>query len=75
MGAGLVQFSLPPLVALSFVPFLLAQAVLLHPRFSDAVSRPLRFLLMFPALYLSGVAPFYWRIDPVPLAIGANFRW
>ncbi|KAM0748048.1 hypothetical protein T439DRAFT_328032 [Meredithblackwellia eburnea MCA 4105] len=68
-------FALPPLSALSFVPFIFAQVVLLHPIFPDHISRPLRFLLTFPAVFLSALAPFKWRIEPSHLAIGANFRW
>ncbi|KAL8276653.1 hypothetical protein RQP46_010921 [Phenoliferia psychrophenolica] len=67
------QFALPPLSAFKFAPFIFLQVVLLHPAFSNAVSRPLRFLLIFPALWYSARAPFH-RIEPAHLAIGANWR-
>lgn len=69
-----VPLALPSLWALSFVVPLGLQALLLHPRFSDAVSRPLRFLLLFPAVYLAYRAPYTYRIEPHEQAIGFNFR-
>lgn len=75
MGPSIDQFSLPPLEALSFLPFLFAQAVLLHPSIPASISRPARLALFFPAAYLSFVAPFRHRITPLHYAIGANFRW
>jgi hypothetical protein len=75
MTAALDTFSIPPLIALAFLPFLFLQAVLLHPSIPSRVSRALRFVLLFPAAYFSIVAPFHYRIQPVHVAIGANFRW
>lgn len=53
------------------VPFLFLQVVLLHPAFPNSVSRPLRFLLTFPALWFSASFPFRYRIEPTHLAIGS----
>lgn len=61
--------------ALCFIPFIYLQAVLLHPAIPSRTSRVLRFLLMFPAAYLAAGAPFWWRVEPVEHAVGANFRW
>ena len=74
MGAS-PQFSLPPLTALCFVPFLYLQCCLLHPAFPARWSRPLRLLLMVPAVVLGAAAPFWFRIEPVQWSVGANFRW
>ncbi|KDE07759.1 hypothetical protein MVLG_02029 [Microbotryum lychnidis-dioicae p1A1 Lamole] len=73
MGTTL-EFSLPPISALAFVPFIYLQAVLLQPSIPNRISRILRILLCIPAIYLAAVGPFRHRIEPVRYAIGANFR-
>ncbi|KAK4052643.1 hypothetical protein OIO90_004271 [Microbotryomycetes sp. JL221] len=75
------QFSLPAWPAFSFAPFYLLQALLLQPSVVVKFNRhttllqTVRALTGLTTLFFSIVAPFWWRIEPVQHAIGANFRY
>ncbi|KAK4046110.1 hypothetical protein OIV83_006336 [Microbotryomycetes sp. JL201] len=73
------QFALPSWPAFTFVPFYIAQALLLQP--SIAASLPPRLLTTLrwcagaATFFLAAVAPFWWRVQPIEWSIGANFRF
>ena len=70
----LPPLSFPSPLGLIFLLPLLTTTLLLHPRIPDAISRPLRLLLILPTVYLAARAPFDNRIGPEEASIGANFR-
>lgn len=69
------QFSLPSIKAFIFLPFLLLQVILLHPRFNctKIYNRIIRILLGIISSYLAIKGCYTYRLEPVESSIGANF--
>ncbi|GAA5899761.1 wax synthase family protein [Sporobolomyces salmoneus] len=67
-------FGLPPLYAFSYAPALLLFCILLQPSIPARVSTFGRRFLLLPTLVFVTIAPFRWRLSPIPFSVPFNFR-